>query len=155
MQIQDARWDDYYKYIWYQETAGELSTRFTAWYTAGLLARKQGNDVDNAKAALENMYVVTMLSLWLWINTRSKYAKWLIQVFSLSAQMSAEYESAWYGTWKVTLDTPVPTDNSSYWPPEIYVSILESSEDTRLPILMNTTRRLTILIGESSLGKTL
>lgn len=55
MQVQDSRWDDYYKYIWYQETAGELSTRFTAWYTAGLLQRNQGNDVENAKAALENM----------------------------------------------------------------------------------------------------
>lgn len=55
MQVQDARWDDYYKYILYQETAGEFSTRFTAWYVAGLLARKLGNDVDNAKAALENM----------------------------------------------------------------------------------------------------
>lgn len=41
--------------------------------------------------------------------------------------MSAEYESAWYGTWKVTLDTPVPTDNSSYWPPEIYVSNILTS----------------------------
>lgn len=55
MQVQDARWDDDYKYIWYQETAGELSTRFTAWYAAGLLARKQGADVENAKSALENM----------------------------------------------------------------------------------------------------
>lgn len=55
MQVQDSRWDDYYKYIRYQETAGELSTRFTAWYTAGLLHRNQGDDVDNAKAAIENM----------------------------------------------------------------------------------------------------
>lgn len=36
--------------------------------------------------------------------------------------MNLDYESAWYGTYKVTLDDPVPTDNSSYWPPEIYVS---------------------------------
>lgn len=36
--------------------------------------------------------------------------------------MSAEYDSAWYGTFKVTLDTPVPTGDSSYWPPDIYVS---------------------------------
>lgn len=36
--------------------------------------------------------------------------------------MSAEFDSAWYGTFKVTLDTPVPTGDSSYWPPDIYVS---------------------------------
>lgn len=35
--------------------------------------------------------------------------------------MSSQYDSAWYGTFKVTLDTPVPTDDSSYWPPDIYV----------------------------------
>lgn len=57
MQVQDSRWDDDYKYIRYQEAAGEFSTRFTAWYTAGLLHRNQGNDVENAKAALENVCV--------------------------------------------------------------------------------------------------
>lgn len=57
MQVQDLRWDDYFKYILYQEEAGELSTRFTAWYTAGLLHRQEGDDVENAKAALENMCV--------------------------------------------------------------------------------------------------
>lgn len=55
MQAQDPRWDNYFKYIYYQEKAGELSTRFTAWYTAGLLHRNEGDDVENAKAALENM----------------------------------------------------------------------------------------------------
>lgn len=55
MQVGDSRWDDYYKYILYQDSVGEYSTRFTAWYTAGLLHRNQGNDVENAKAALENM----------------------------------------------------------------------------------------------------
>lgn len=55
MQVQDARWDNYYKSIMYQEVAGEFSTRFTAWYTAGLLHRNQGDDVENAKAAIENM----------------------------------------------------------------------------------------------------
>lgn len=55
MQVQDLRFDDYYKYILYQQTAGELNTRFTAWYAAGLLQRNQGNDVENAKAAIENV----------------------------------------------------------------------------------------------------
>lgn len=41
-------------------------------------------------------------------------------IISLAAQMYAEYDSAWYGTFKVTLDTPVPTSNSAYWPPDIY-----------------------------------
>lgn len=57
MQAQDARWDDYFKFILYPSGAGELNTRFTAWYTAGLLHRNEGNDVENAKAALENVYV--------------------------------------------------------------------------------------------------
>ncbi|KUI70719.1 hypothetical protein VM1G_06355 [Cytospora mali] len=92
MQVSDLRWDDDYKYIRYQEN-GEFNTRFTAWYTIGLLARKQGDDVENAKAAIENI---------------------------LHAQMTSQYDSAWYGTYKVALDGPEPTDNSSYWPPEIY-----------------------------------
>jgi hypothetical protein len=56
MQVQDSRWDDSYKYIWYADN-GPWSTRFTAWYAAGLLARNQGDDVENAKAAIQNMFV--------------------------------------------------------------------------------------------------
>lgn len=58
MQVSDLRFDDYYKFIWYQEK-GEFSTRFTAWYCAGLLHRNQGNDVDNAKAAIANVSVAS------------------------------------------------------------------------------------------------
>ncbi|KAG6356048.1 hypothetical protein INS49_015433 [Diaporthe citri] len=94
MQVSDSRFDDYYKFIWYQEK-GEVSTRFTAWYCAGLLHRNQGGDVDNAKAAIANV---------------------------LSAQMTSEFESAWYGTYKVSLDAPEPTENSTYWPPKIYTT---------------------------------
>ena len=54
MQVQDLRWDDSYKYIWYPNN-GPWSVRFTAWYTAGLLHRGEGDDIANAKAALENM----------------------------------------------------------------------------------------------------
>lgn len=35
--------------------------------------------------------------------------------------MTSEFESAWYGTYKVSLDAPEPTENSTYWPPKIYV----------------------------------
>lgn len=49
------RWDNSYKYIWYSDK-GPWSTRFTAWYTAGLLYRNEGEDLINAKAAIENMY---------------------------------------------------------------------------------------------------
>ncbi|KAL1873155.1 hypothetical protein Daus18300_003974 [Diaporthe australafricana] len=94
MQVSDIRFDDYYKYIWYQEK-GEFSTRFTAWYCAGLLHRNQGNDVDNAKAAIANI---------------------------LRAQMTSEFDSAWYGTYKVSLDAPEPTDNSTYYSPKIYTT---------------------------------
>lgn len=54
MTINDLRWDDSYKYIAYSDN-GPWSVRFTTWYTAGLLYRRQGNDVANAVAALENM----------------------------------------------------------------------------------------------------
>lgn len=55
MYVNDNRWDDSYNYIWYSDN-GPWSTRFTAWYTAGLLHRNEGKDVANAKAAIENMY---------------------------------------------------------------------------------------------------
>lgn len=54
MSINDARWDDSYKYIWFNDN-GPWSIRFTAWYTAGLLQRNKGGDLANAKAALRNM----------------------------------------------------------------------------------------------------
>lgn len=63
MQVSDLRFDDYYKFIWYQEK-GEFSTRFTAWYCAGLLHRNQGDDVDNAKAAIANVSVTSPLSFF-------------------------------------------------------------------------------------------
>ncbi|KAK1962793.1 hypothetical protein LY78DRAFT_660922 [Colletotrichum sublineola] len=54
MGVQDSRWDDSYNLIWYQDN-GPWSIRFTAWYTAGLLHRNEGDDVENAKAAIENV----------------------------------------------------------------------------------------------------
>lgn len=90
----DYRWDDSYKYIFYPNN-GPWSTRFTAWYTAGLLHRNQGNDAENAKAALENI---------------------------LACQMTEDYESAWYGTFKLSPDEPYPTADALLYPPEIYVS---------------------------------
>jgi hypothetical protein len=54
MSIQDPRWDETYKVVWFNDN-GPWSIRFTAWYTAGLLYRNQGNDVENAKAALKAM----------------------------------------------------------------------------------------------------
>jgi hypothetical protein len=54
MSIQDPRWDETYKVVWFNDN-GPWSIRFTAWYTAGLLHRNQGDDVENAKAALKAM----------------------------------------------------------------------------------------------------
>tara|TARA_R110002060_G_scaffold46109_3_gene57365 strand:- start:218 stop:382 length:165 start_codon:yes stop_codon:yes gene_type:complete len=54
MSINDARFDETYKMIWSDDN-GPWSVRFTAWYTAGLLYRNQGNDVENAKGALRAM----------------------------------------------------------------------------------------------------
>lgn len=53
--VNDQRWDDSYKYVKYSSN-GPWSTRFTAWYAAGLLYRNKGKDVANAKAAIANMY---------------------------------------------------------------------------------------------------
>ncbi|CAI7583749.1 unnamed protein product [Penicillium glandicola] len=94
MYVNDKRWDDSYKYIWYSDN-GPWSTRFTAWYVAGLLYRNKGPDVSNAKAAIENI---------------------------LTCQMTESYDSAWYGTFKLSPDEPYPTPNSELYPPEIYTT---------------------------------
>lgn len=54
MEVSDYRWDNSYKYIYYPDN-GPWSVRFTTWYTSGLLQRRRGDDVANAKAAIENM----------------------------------------------------------------------------------------------------
>lgn len=36
--------------------------------------------------------------------------------------MTESYESAWYGTFKLSPDEPYPTPDSDLYPPEIYVS---------------------------------
>lgn len=45
----------------------------------------------------------------------------LINGHSISCQMTESYESAWYGTFKVSPDEPYPTPDSDLYPPEIYV----------------------------------
>ncbi|KAF4458742.1 2-aminoadipate transaminase, partial [Fusarium albosuccineum] len=90
--LQDSRWDDSYKYIRYPDK-GAWSVRFTAWYTGGLLHRNKGSDVANAKAAIENI---------------------------LKCQFTEDYDSAWYGTFKLSPDEPYPTADSPLYPPKIY-----------------------------------
>lgn len=41
---------------------------------------------------------------------------------SLSCQMTESYDSAWYGTFKLSPDEPYPTPDSDLYPPSIYVS---------------------------------
>ncbi|CAI0643647.1 unnamed protein product [Colletotrichum noveboracense] len=94
MGVQDARWDQSYAAISYPDK-GPWSNRFTAWYTAGLLHRNEGNDVENARAAIENI---------------------------LQCQMTSDFESAWYGTFKLSPDEPDPTPNSTLYPPKIYTT---------------------------------
>ncbi|KAK7417638.1 hypothetical protein QQX98_004459 [Neonectria punicea] len=94
MEVQDQRWDDSYKLINYPDN-GPWSVRFTAWYTAGLLHRNKGSDVANAKAAIDMI---------------------------LKCQMNEDYDSAWYGTFKLSPDQPYPTQDSPLYPPEIYGS---------------------------------
>ncbi|KAH8651034.1 hypothetical protein BX600DRAFT_516632 [Xylariales sp. PMI_506] len=94
MTVQDSRYDAYYNYIWYS-CNGQWCTRFTAWYVAGLLHRAQGDDVKNALASIEAV---------------------------LSTQMTDDYDSAWYGTYRLAPDTPYPTPDSNYWAPQIYTT---------------------------------
>ncbi|KAI2787842.1 hypothetical protein POX_f08220 [Penicillium oxalicum] len=94
MHVNDLRFDDSYKLIWYSDK-GPWSTRFTAWYVAGLLYRNEGDDVANAKAAIEAI---------------------------LACQMTESYDSAWYGTFKLSPDEPYPTPDSDLYPPQIYTT---------------------------------
>jgi hypothetical protein len=76
MALNDARFDETYKYIIYEDN-GPWSVRFTSWYIPGLLYRDQGNDLDNAKEAIENI---------------------------LACQLTDNFTAPWYGTWKLSPD---------------------------------------------------
>jgi hypothetical protein len=54
MAVQDQRWDDTYKVLWYVDN-GPFSNRFTAWYLPGLFHRNQGDDVKRATDAIERL----------------------------------------------------------------------------------------------------
>jgi hypothetical protein len=92
MFVQDNRYDASYNYIAYSDK-GSWSVRFTAWYLAGLLHRNEGDDLEHAKAAIENI---------------------------VSVQMTDDFNAAWYGTYKLSPDQPDPTPNSTLYPPKIY-----------------------------------
>ncbi|PVH88640.1 hypothetical protein DL98DRAFT_555658 [Cadophora sp. DSE1049] len=90
MLINDARFDESYKMIWSDDN-GPWSVRFTAWYTAGLLYRNQGDDVENAKGALRAI---------------------------LATQMTENFTSPWYGDFKLSPDEPIP--QATLYEPQIY-----------------------------------
>lgn len=46
----------------------------------------------------------------------------LTKADSLETQLLADYESAWYGTFKLSPDEPDPTPDSPLYPPSIYGS---------------------------------
>ncbi|RBR18877.1 uncharacterized protein FIESC28_05799 [Fusarium coffeatum] len=92
MQVSDSRYDASYGYVWYQDN-GQWSVRFTAWYIAGLLHRAKGDDVKTAVKAIENV---------------------------LANQLNSDFDSAWYGTFKLAPDEPDPTPNGILYPPSIY-----------------------------------
>lgn len=60
MALNDARFDESYKYIIYEDN-GLWSVRFTSWYLPGLLWRNKGKDLENAKGAIESMQVTDLL----------------------------------------------------------------------------------------------
>ncbi|WXC52560.1 hypothetical protein QX201_012220 [Fusarium graminearum] len=90
--VSDSRFDSSYGYIWYQDN-GQWSVRFTAWYIAGLLHRGKADDVKAAVMAIENV---------------------------LANQLDSDFDSAWYGTFKLAPDEPDPTPNGTLYPPSIY-----------------------------------
>ncbi|RGP69206.1 hypothetical protein FLONG3_7842 [Fusarium longipes] len=92
MEVSDSRFDSSYGYVWYQDN-GQWSVRFTAWYIAGLLHRAKGDDVKTAIKAIENV---------------------------LANQLNSDFDSAWYGTFKLAPDEPDPTPNGTLYPPSIY-----------------------------------
>ncbi|CAF3574667.1 unnamed protein product [Fusarium graminearum] len=92
MEVSDSRFDSSYGYIWYQDN-GQWSVRFTAWYIAGLLHRGKADDVKAAVMAIENV---------------------------LANQLNSDFDSAWYGTFKLAPDEPDPTPNGTLYPPSIY-----------------------------------
>ena len=92
MFVQDDRYDASYNYIAYNDK-GSWSVRFTAWYLAGLLHRNQGDDLEHAKAAIENI---------------------------ISVQMIDDFDTAWYGIYKLSPDQPDPTPHSTTYSPKIY-----------------------------------
>ncbi|CAG8374162.1 unnamed protein product [Penicillium salamii] len=121
MFVNDNRWDNSYKYIWYSDK-GPWSTRFTAWYNAGLLYRNEGEDLINAKAAIENI---------------------------LSCQMTESYESAWYGTFKLSPDEPYPTPDSDLYPPEIYTTYDPNWREFIGTQLVQIVEEFSDLLGDS------
>ncbi|KAF3392702.1 hypothetical protein F1880_008569 [Penicillium rolfsii] len=125
MNVNDLRWDNSYKYIWYSDN-GPWSTRFTAWYVAGLLFRNKGQDVSNAKAAIENI---------------------------LTCQMAESYESAWYGTYKRSPDEPYPTPDSELYPPEIYETYDPNWREFIGTQLVQIVEEFSDLLGESLVAR--
>ena len=138
MALNDARFDESYKYIIYQDN-GPWSVRFTSWYVPGLLYRNKGNDLDNAKEAITNMRVSSVWFSNFYTN----------KINSLANQMTDNFTAPWYGTWKLSPDgenisfpicdridpslEPNPTPNSPLYTPVIYVSQRRKPlEDTRL-----------------------
>lgn len=55
MQINDWSWENSTGWIEANDDYGHTSSRFTAWYAIGLLQRNQGEDLDNAIRAINNM----------------------------------------------------------------------------------------------------
>ncbi|KAJ6094178.1 hypothetical protein N7467_003023 [Penicillium canescens] len=125
MYVNDKRWDNSYKYIWYSDK-GPWSTRFTAWYTAGLLYRNKGHDLSNAKAAIENI---------------------------ISCQMTESYESAWYGTFKLSPDEPYPTPDSDLYPPKIYTTYDPNWREFIGTQLVQIVEEFSDLLGESLVSR--
>jgi hypothetical protein len=110
MALNDARFDETYKYIIYEDN-GPWSVRFTSWYVPGLLYRAEGNDVENAKEAIVNI---------------------------LANQLTDNFTAPWYGTFKLSPDgEPLSssvmvfnmrlTRSQSRIPPPIHRSIRQKS----------------------------
>ncbi|GIZ37545.1 hypothetical protein CKM354_000098900 [Cercospora kikuchii] len=127
MTVNDLRFDQSYKYI-RNPDKGPWSTRFTAWYVAGLLYRNNGSDCENAKAAIEN-------------------------IISCQYSDSTYYDTTWYGTFKLSPDQPDPTPDSDLYPPKIYGTYDPNWREFIGSQLVQVVEEFSSIIGDDLVNK--
>ncbi|KAL7423396.1 hypothetical protein Q5752_002700 [Cryptotrichosporon argae] len=95
MTLNDWSWEASTGWIASDDDNGHTSTRFTAWYAVGLLQRNEGDDLNNAIWAIEN-------------------------ILSMQFDQAAYNGTAWYWDYREGSDVPIPS--YADYTPSIYGS---------------------------------